>query len=593
MAVHANTERKRTVFNLEKRFHTHKDLKKDQPAKAEYAEENLQTETVMQEAAVPEETIHREDFFLPEMKGELLELWRLWAEDQLPPILSLTNGIEPERLQMTESGRERQKVRLTVKLIQDAKNRVKEIETLKKNSDEANLPAKCCCYIADNKMVAWLFAFPPVGTGEKLTSEALGNVLEGNGIKSGIEAKSIVKMLQDPHYFELVPIAFGIPPVQGKDGAIHENFKRKIECEILVDENGNADYRSVSYVQNVDKGDVICTIESPSPGTDGLGVDGNVVPARAVKEAAVPQGANTQVSEDGLSLIASQSGHLEYANNVFRIRPVLEIEKDVDYSTGNIDFIGDVHIHGDVRENFMVQAKGTIIIDGLVEAATTIIAGGDLLIASGVVGDNRAVLQSAGNVRAKYLESCDVYAGRNVYAECIVASRINCDGSIIVTTGRGSIIGGNLTAAVAVRAKMIGARSGRQTEIVLGEQPYAEIGLKKLKQEIAEVQDERKSLQEKLEDMERCGIGGERAAKAKIRKVALEVKLEKLEKSKEQMKAQKPELHDCMVSCDVMYPITRITMGKYTGQISDVKKQYRVKYGEDISQETNDERLVF
>ena len=39
------------------------------------------------------------------------------------------------------------------------------------------------------------------------------------------------------------------------------------------------------------------------------------------------------------------------------------------YNTGNIDYQGDVHIHGDVRGTFTVKATGNITIDGLVEAA--------------------------------------------------------------------------------------------------------------------------------------------------------------------------------------------------------------------------------
>lgn len=62
-------------------------------------------------------------------------------------------------------------------------------------------------------------------------------------------------------------------------------------------------------------------------------------------------------------LIATMDGHLEYSNGAFYVRPVLEIRGDVDYSTGNIDFIGDVQIAGDVRENFSVRATGSITVD--------------------------------------------------------------------------------------------------------------------------------------------------------------------------------------------------------------------------------------
>ncbi len=166
--------------------------------------------------------------------------------------------------------------------------------------------------------------------------------------------------------------------------------------------------------------------------------------------------------------MATQSGHLEYANEGFQVRPVLEINSDVDYSTGNIDFPGDVHIHGDVRENFEVRAKGNIVVDGIVEAAT-IVAGGDLLISRGVVGDERALLRSKGNLRVKFLENCKVYAKASVYADSIITSQVYSDETICVTSGRGSIIGGELSAARMIQAKLLGARSGRETHLTLGE----------------------------------------------------------------------------------------------------------------------------
>ncbi len=575
------------MFLFEKRGHSHPKTENDETAKSASEEKKMMPDiqepvSLQPTAETFEKSKQAEDFLLPEMQGNMLALWRRWAGDQLPPILSLTGKMEPEKLPLDESELEREKVRLTAKLCQDAQSRVEMLQNLERTGAELKSGAKCCCYVSENQMIAWLFIFPPVGSGEKLTSEKIGSALEAGSVKNGIEVKTVVAVLKDTPYFELIPIAIGTPPVEGRDGVVHEKFPHQLKQEILVDENGNADYRSISYIQNVDKGQVLCDIEPPCPGQDGLGVDGKPAPAKAVSPAKVPQGRNTALSDDGLHLIALQSGNLEYKNDVFHVRAVLEIEKDVDYSTGNIDFIGDVHIHGDVRENFTVQAKGTIMIDGLVEASQ-IIAGGDLLISSGVVGDSRAVLKSAGNVRAKYLESCQVYSGRSVYADCIMSSQICCDDSIIVTSGRGSIIGGSLTAGKAVRAKMIGARSGRQTEIILGELPYAQLELESLNQEIEQAENEKTSVERAIADMERCAIRGERKAKAKIRKVTLEVKLEKLKKNKNKITEQKPDLTQCLVDCDVIYPITKIIMGKDAEYVDGIQNRYRMKYDDLIA----------
>lgn len=569
----------RIVWNFDKRFRKNKRVKENQPETAEPEVERISSVSQPAECSLRLEAV-----LLSEIKDEMLVIWRRWAGEKLPPVLSLAAGIDPEKLPMDVSALEREKARLAVRLSQDAKRRSQQIQTLERNDANVRLAAECCCYVAENKMAAWVFVFPPVGDGEKVTSGDVAKAMEQCGVASGIDAAAVVRVLQESHYFELIPIAFGSPPVEGKNGAIYEHFPRKREPEVAVDDNGNADYRSTSYVQNVEKGAVICDIEPPCQGENGLGVDGKVAPAAAVKPAKVPQGSNTQVSEDGLHLIAMQTGYLEYVNEAFHVRPVLDIHTDVDYSTGNIDFLGDVHIHGDVRENFTVQAKGTIIIDGLVEAAT-ITAGGDLLISSGVVGDGRAILKSAGNIRAKYLENCNVYSGRRVYADCIVASCVSCDDAIIVTSGRGSIIGGNLTATNTIKAKMIGARSGRQTELSLGSMPYAKLELETLEQELAQAEEERDSLQRQIADMERFAVTGERAAKAKIRKVALNVKISKLENRRIQIKEQKPDLTQCEIACDIMYPVTKVTIGACTEQVNFVQNQYRKRYGEDMDKQ--------
>lgn len=560
------------MWNFDKYFHLNKKGKEKQPPESEPVVE------IVPAVSQPEEPISlSEAVYLSELQGDPLEVWRRWAGEERPPLLSLASGIEPEKLQMKAEDLEKEKRRVADRLAQDAKSRLQEIRAAEEKSTDGKLAPKCCCYVSQNKLVAWIFVFPPVGDEEKITSAQVGAAMAQAGVESGVDAQAVVKVLQKAHYFELIPAAFGNPPVESKDGVIREHFPRELEPEVMVDENGNADYRSASYVQNVDKGDIICDIEPPVPGQNGMGVDGKVIAAASASPAKIPQGSNTQLSEDGLHLIATQTGYLEYAGGAFHVRPVLEIRTDVDYSTGNIDFVGDVHIHGDVRENFTVQAKGTIIIDGLVEAAK-IIAGGDLLISSGVVGDDRAALYSAGNVRAKYLENCIVYSGRRVYSDCIVASQIFCDDAVIVTSGRGSIIGGNLTANNAVQAKMIGARSGRQTELRLGEMPYAKLKLESIEEELVQTQEEKRSLEIQLADMERYAVSGERTGKAKIRKVALDVKLSKLEKQKEQIMQTKPDWSRCIISCDIMYPVTKVTIGDKTEYVELVQNQYVKRY---------------
>ena len=80
----------------------------------------------------------------------------------------------------------------------------------------------------------------------------------------------------------------------------------------------------------------------------------------------------------------------------------------MDFSTGDINFLGDVCIHGDICSGFTVRAIGNITVGGVVEACT-VEAGGDLVVSGGVQGDNQAVIRAQRNIFAKFIENSCVY----------------------------------------------------------------------------------------------------------------------------------------------------------------------------------------
>ena len=75
--------------------------------------------------------------------------------------------------------------------------------------------------------------------------------------------------------------------------------------------------------------------------------------------------------------------------NVF---PVYEVNGDVDYNTGNIDFVGTIVIRGNVRSGFKVKADGDIRIIGSVEGAE-LEAAGSIEISAGIIGQNKGLLK--------------------------------------------------------------------------------------------------------------------------------------------------------------------------------------------------------
>ena len=519
---------------------------------------------------------------LPSVKGSLLQVWQKWAGDMLTPSLSLIRGLSDEEVIFDKHQLEREAVRISLHLEQAARKRMTDIDKAAQKED-GKLDAVAQVFVSQDKMMAWLFVFPPFGNDGVFKMETIGSALQSAKVTAGIDQSMIIRVFDQKQYFQLIPIAVGTPAIQGENGTVTELFDRKLSLEVLIDEEGVADYKHSNYVRQIMQGDTICEMTLPVPGQAGVRVDGSAVEPKPVKPASPPRGANTTVTEDGLRLVATIDGHLEFDGSAFVVRPVLTVKGDVDYGVGNINFLGDVHVCGDVRENFSVIASGSVTVDGLVEAAH-VEAGGDLLISRGVVGDNRAMIRSKGIVRVKYLENCVVYAGKGIYADCSMNSQLFSDSFIDISSGRGSVIGGNLTAAQNIRARMIGAKSGRRTELTLGVLPYVQIELEDIQEELESNQKERAELDRQLGFLERQrGLEGSdsRLAKARMRKSVLEMKEQQLLKRLEKLEPMMQDVTLCRLECGEVYPITTLTVHDAVWTAREHKVRCKVYYSKE------------
>ena len=133
--------------------------------------------------------------------------------------------------------------------------------------------------------------------------------------------------------------------------------------KFVEDEHGRVDYFNLNLVQSVEKGGVICQAVPPKEGVPGRTVLNQEIPCKTGKTAALPKGRNTEASEDGTKLLAMKSGRVEFSGRGFMVKSVLEINGNVDFSSGNINFVGDVHIHGDVSSGFSIRTIGDVTIE--------------------------------------------------------------------------------------------------------------------------------------------------------------------------------------------------------------------------------------
>ncbi|MBD5118389.1 MAG: DUF342 domain-containing protein [Clostridiales bacterium] len=534
-------------------------------------EEEPQTPDQQAEAPVQPETPPTEakpDLFRLELSPDhaMNKLWRLWREQagyESPPFFRFE---DPDGEDVMPAGQAKQELaRLLLTVNASANQRLGRVQP--KKADKAregedppprpDLDAQAVAFVSNDRLTAWVFVYPPVGEGEELDRGMLSKALGEKQVKYGLDEDLLDALPDDPgRYFRLFLVARGKPVVHGKDGRIVDLFARSPERKLVVDEYNRVDYASISFIQNVEEGDIICRIIEPTPGEDGKTVLGQDLSARDGRAATVPKGRNTALTDDGTALIATKTGHVEFNGRTFQVKPVMEIDGNVDYSTGHINFLGDVHVHGDVCTGFTVRAMGNITVDGVVEAAS-VEAGGDLIMVKGAQGDNRAVLRAGHSVFAKYLENCCVYAMEDLHADCVINCDVYSDGLVEVRSGRGTIIGGSIRAAHEVSAGVLGSRSECRTDVVLGGLPCQEFDREVLTREIAE-------LEEKLEKTERqpeSPTKFTRMGKLRMQLSLNKNKLDQFDKDLEEQREEQQSPGVRRLTCGVAYPGASVTIG--------------------------------
>lgn len=342
----------------------------------------------------------------------------------------------------------------------------------------------CTITTAADSMTAVLRLYPPSAGGAQLSKAQILEELQKAKIKFGIDEEAIRKLLEKREYCTDIIVAKGQPLTAGKDAEIVYYFDKNNEARPELKEDGNVDFFKLNTLHNCLKGQVLAEMIPEERGQNGIDVFGKVSPAREVKKAKFSFGRNLEISPDGRQLISMVDGHVSLVDDKVFVSDVYSVE-DVSTATGNIDYQGDVEVKGNVCENFSVKTRGNVFVQGVVEGAT-IEAGGNIVIARGMHGQNKGKLKAGGNVIAKFISAAQVETGGYVEAEQILNAKVNAGTSVFAETGKGLITGGKVTAKSSVNVKNAGSPMGTATIIEVGADPEAKKRLVALQKGVGE-----------------------------------------------------------------------------------------------------------
>jgi hypothetical protein len=264
-----------------------------------------------------------------------------------------------------------------------------------------------------------------------------------------------------------VVVATAVPPCHGADGRV-EWF---IDAAGPDQHEGKIDYYQQTSFVFVTPGQRLGRLVPPTPGEDGCDVRGKVLPATPGKSAPLALHDSILQQADG-TLLAQQEGLLIRLPGSARISKRLEIAGHVDFSTGNIDFPGDVVVGKSIKDLFKVRAAGTLEVHDVIEAAEIHVSG-DLIAHRGMAGRQRGSVEVGGDFHARYLDNVQGVIEKKL----IVASEtINCDLTIYgnVDSPQAALIGGRLTVVGKADLGAVGSEAGAATQLILGSVPRLE-----------------------------------------------------------------------------------------------------------------------
>jgi uncharacterized protein (DUF342 family) len=310
---------------------------------------------------------------------------------------------------------------------------------------------------------------------ETIDRETIKSFLSSKGIIYGINEKIIDDITKNPFSGEYL-IAQGKPPKEGQDSSVEYLFeldpKEKLEEKLNgKDESKQIDFKSISLISYVKKGDVIAKKIPAIQGEFGTNVYGRSIKPKILgKDRKLSIGKNVELSEDGMEAIAKVDGIPKITDKRLIIENVLNISGNIDYSTGNVEFSGDIFVHGDVKPGFSVSCGGNIEISGVIEAAT-VLAKGNIIVREGIKGMDKGMVRSEESVISKYIESANIEAKNVLTTGPIINSMVTADETIKLEGRKGDIIGGNCRASVEINANCIGSSIGVETTVEVGIPP--------------------------------------------------------------------------------------------------------------------------
>jgi len=434
--------------------------------------------------------------------------------------------------------------------------------------------------VSEDKLLAYL-QFTNVPDTFAVTIDQLHEALRQRNIVYGVDTAQLAIIASDPkpYLYTRTVIARGTKPSDGRNGNIRYLFDIGASAKKPQElEDGSVNFKELLTLNNVKKDQLIGQRFLATEGTPGKAVTGEMLMPIPGKEARFKIGKNVYTDPEEMALYAHIDGMVSKTErekvNVF---PVFEVNGDVDYSVGNIDFVGTVVIRGSIFPGFKIRAAGDIRVTGSVEAAE-LEADGSIDISAGVLGQNKAKLKAGLDIKSAFIQDAYVEAGNNVLvSQSIMHSTVRARNTVTCRGAKGLIVGGTIQAGDRVICRTIGNSMSTATTIEVGVVPELRNELLQLRTQLKTVLENLDKTNKALALLDQLAMTGQLT----MDKVAMRTKLGQ---TKSQAFAEQTELRERILELErtledsenakvnvlsVVYGGVKIVIGRYTKYVKD------------------------
>ena len=413
---------------------------------------------------------------------------------------------------------------------------------------------------------AFITLYAPQNGGKEICFDDVMKALSAKAVSYNIKTDLIREMVDKKVYDREYKIAEADEAINGEDGSVTYHYSTENTSAPKEDEKGFVDYKDLGFIRVIHKGEVIAEIMPPTNGIDGTDVRGVVSKALPGKPANFKVGSGTYLSDNGLTILASHDGNICYRDGAFCVDTTVTIPADVDASVGNIDFIGDVIVKGEVMEGYSIKSGRDIIVNGNVTNAA-LQAERNIVVKKGVINSK---LSALGDISCQFTEYTDIHAEGNVTAQDFVICNVFCGGNLTAKAlngGKYTVIGNT-----EVRSSL-GTKNYAPTEVIAGNNAMLNAEMNGLIKKISECDSKLDRcvqiidfLNEKRRELKSLPEDKEELLGTMVRtKISCQVEKKNAQKRISEIEQELSETQFKYVSCrGTVYPGVRVTINNAT-----------------------------